>query len=209
MKTISNLAAVVISIVTLLTSCGEEKKVRGRIDYDAIKTELNLNEEQTIKFDATVAKYEDMREAIKADESGDRMARMEKFREVMKKQTEETITFLTKEQGAKFTELSKKFSRGRSGYSDEFIAKLNTELGLDSTQQVMLVAVNYAFEKSYVNAHDYYHGNPEAAKEYWNKFDVERKKTLEKVFTDEQFIQFTKLAQEELFAGEHGGERKK
>ena len=209
MKFITKLSALMLVAVTILSSCGEEKKGRKGIDYDAVKAELKLDEEQTSKFDAVVAKYTDAREALKGDKAGDRATRMEKYREMMKKQIAETNEFLTEEQKVTFAELSKKFVRGRSGYSDEFMGKLTTELALDSTQSVMLVAVNKAFETSYSNAHDYYHGNGEAAKEYWNKFDVERRKALESVFTEEQYAKYVELAHEEVFAGEHGGEKKK
>ena len=66
-------------------------------------------------------------------------------------------------------------------------------LSLTDEQAAMLDAVNKAFEKAYYDAHDIYHGNAELAKEYWNKFDAERKAALRTVFNEQQYAQYLQL----------------
>lgn len=200
------IAALALSF--LLTSCNEEKK-RRRMDISEVKPSLNLSTEQETEFDGIVKKYEEMREAAREVEGGDRATRMAQFREMMKQQNEEITAILNEEQQATYNEFAKKFNRGKAGYSEELIAQLKTELALDEQQSKMLVAVNNAFEKSYVNAHDYYHGNGEAAKEYWNKFDVERQKALKGFFTEEQYAKYLDIVSEYGFRGEHGESNKK
>lgn len=200
------IAALAISF--LLTSCNEEKK-RRRMDISEVKPSLNLSTEQETEFDEIVKKYNEMREASRDVEGVDRATRMAQFRALMKQQNEEITAILNEDQQATYNEFAKKFTRGRSGYSDELIEQLKTELVLDEEQSKMLVAVNNAFEKSYVNAHDYYHGNGEAAKEYWNKFDDERRKALKGVFTEEQYAKYTEIVNEYGFRGEHSASGKK
>lgn len=203
MKTlIKKLVLPVLALVFIVSSCSEEKKRRG-MDVNEVKPSLNLSSAQEAQFDAIVKRYNEAREAIRNVEGADRATRMAQFRELMKKQNEEVLAILDAEQQATYKEFAKKFDRGRSGYSDELIGQIQTELALDENQSKMLVAVNNAFEKSYTNAHDYYHGNREAAREYWNKFDEERKKALKDVFTEEQYAKYLEIVNEYGFRGEH------
>lgn len=193
-----------IAIAVLLSSCSEEgKPKRKRVDVKEIKPSLNLSAEQELKFDAVVEKYNKAKEASRNIEGIDRATRFAKYRELVKKQNAEILAILNIEQQLVYEEFSKKLVRGRSGYNEDLIAKINTELALDSLQSKMLVAVNNTFEKSYVNAHDYYHGNGEAAREYWNKFDEERKKALQTVFSQEQYAKYLDIVNEYGFRGEH------
>ena len=196
-------------IALVFTSCKkEESKKRGRFDFSAVKTELNLTPEQVVKFDAIIEKHTKIRqESFAAAKEGgkmDRSAMMNKMQDLMKTQNKEVLTILNPEQIETYNTFAKKMARfGKSGYTDEFIAELNTKLELNEEQSKMLTAVNKAFEKSYSNAHDYYHGNAEAAKEYWNKFDEERQNALKQVFSEEQFATYMELSKEHAFQGEH------
>lgn len=194
------LTTLTLALVFLLTSCGEEKR-RG-IDYDKAKAELSLDESQEKQFDAVVEKYKKVgeanREANKTQGGKmDRVAMFAKMDEMRKQQSAEMAAFLSPEQLKKYDDYVAKNSRKRPGYSDELMAKLKTELALDEKQAQMLDAVNKTFEKSYHDAHDFYHGNSELAMEYWNKYDAERKKALAQVFTPEQNAKYLELVKEE------------
>ena len=130
--------------------------------------------------------------------------------EIIKNQNEEVRGILNAEQKETYNNFAKKFERfGKPGYPDELISEIKQKLDLNEQQEKMLVAVNKTFEKSYVNAHDYYHGNGEAAREYWNKFDEERKKALKKVFTEEQYAKYLEIVDDYGFRGEHNEGGKK
>ncbi len=192
----------VLALLFVLSSCSEEKKRRG-MDLNEIKPGLKLSSAQESQFDAIAKRYNESREAMRNVEGVDRATRMAQSRELMKRYNEEILAILDPEQQETYKDFAKKFNRGRSGYSDELIGQLQAELALDENQSKMLVAVNNAFEKSYANAHDYYHGNAEAAREYWNKFDEERKKALKDVFTEEQYAKYQEIVKEYGFRGEH------
>lgn len=187
-----------IATSLLLTSCGDEKEKRRGIDYNKLKAELALNEEQTAKFDEVTAKYqkiaEEGRAATKAEGAKfDRVEAFKKMEERNKEQAEEMAAFLSAEQMAKYTEFMDKNSRKRPRYNDETLAKIKTELALTDDQAKILEAANNAFEKSYHDAHDIYHGNSELALEYWVKFDNERKNAVKSVLSEEQYTKFLEL----------------
>lgn len=73
------------------------------------------------------------------------------------------------------------------------MAKIKTELALTDEQSQILEAANNAFEKSYHDAHDIYHGNSELAQEYWVKFDNERKNAIKSIVSEEQYAKFLEL----------------
>ena len=54
---------------------------------------------------------------------------------------------------------------------------------------------------SFNDAHDVYHGNTEMAKEYWNKFDSQRKEALKKAFTPEQHAKYLEIVKDQSFKG--------
>lgn len=191
-----------ITVSLLAISCGEEKGGRRGINYDELKQELALNDEQTIKFDEVVAKYqkigEEMRAAAKADGAKfDRVEAFKKMEERNKQQTADMAGFLDATQLQKYTEFMEKNSRKRPRYNDELLAKIKADLELNDEQSKILEAANNAFEKSYHNAHDIYHGNSELAREYWTKFDDERKNALKQVFSEEQYTQFLELVKDQ------------
>lgn len=227
MKNIKNIAMLFLAVM-FLVSCNtgqkqqeqqvqevqeqkeqEKPKRKGRFDFNQVKAELHLTKDQEQKFDTIVAKYQKVREESFAGfgESGakpNRSVMMEKMQGIQKLQNKEIIDILNQKQMPVYEEFAEKMARfGKPGYSDKEIQKMTTELALDESQVKMLNAVNKAFEKSYSDAHDFYHGNGELAKEYWNKYDQERKNTLQKVFNEEQYSKYLEIAKELVFKGEH------
>ena len=195
-------------VCVLLLSCNKEASKRKRFSFDEIKTELNLSPEQSKKFDVIITKYTKIREEgfAGAKEGGkmDRSVMMKKMQTIMESQNKEVFAILTPEQLPIYQSFAEKMARrGRSGYSKKEIEKITTQLALDSTQVKMLNAVNKAFEKSYSDAHDFYHGNSKLAKTYWDKYDNERKNALKKVFTEDQNTKYLEFVKALEFKGEH------
>lgn len=193
-------AIILTFLAVLMASCSQkpaENKRRG-IDYSQIKPELMLTAEQEQQFDAVVDKYTKIRDASRpAAGEGvkiDRTAMFEKNESITKSQTEEMAAFLTPEQLAVYIDFLKKNSRKRPGHSSDLMAQLKSELALDESQATMLEAINKAFEKSYYDAHDIYHGNAELAREYWFKFDAERKAAVKSVLSEEQYNAYLELS---------------
>lgn len=191
------LLVVSLAATLLFTSCKEEQKRRG-IDYNEIKPELALTPEQDKQFDEVVAKYkkiaEESRAAATADGAKpDRVEMFKKNEERMKLQNQEMSQFLDEAQMQKYADFVAKNSRKRPRYDDELLAQIKTELAMTPEQASMLEAANDAFERAYQDAHDFYHGNGELAKEYWDKYDAERKNALKQVLSEEQFVKFEEM----------------
>ena len=181
-------------------SNNQQNRRRGP-DYNALKQELGLSAEQEKQFDDVLEKYRQIGEANRASYTGadgkvDRVAMFEKMDEVRKQQSAEVSTFLNADQIKQYEEFVAKNTRRRPGYSDEILTQIKTELGLGESESQMLDAVNKAFEKSYHDAHDFYHGNPELAAENWTKYDEERKNALKQVFTEAQYKQYLEIVKE-------------
>lgn len=178
----------------------QQNRRRG-IDYNAIKQELGLSAEQEKQFDALLEKYRQIGEAnrasyVGADGKVDRILMFEKMDEVRKQQSAEMSTFLNADQMKQYEDFVDKNSRKRPGYSNEIMAQIKDELKLEEPQSQMLEAVNRAFEKSFHDAHDIYHGNPELAAEYWTKYDEERKNALKQIFSEAQYNQYLEIVKE-------------
>lgn len=192
----------------LFISCGRDHHRKGGFDFSALTSKMNLSVEKEKQYTDIVKKYAKMRDEIMATAKkgkSDRTLTMNKMQNLLINQTKEVSNILDAEQMKVYNTLVEKIRKMRSpGYSKELITKLITDLKLNDEQIKMLNATNKAFEKAYIDAHDYYHGNNEAAKEYWNKYDTERKKALQKVFTEEQYNQFLELVKNQGFKGEHG-----
>lgn len=174
-------------------------------DYNTLKPELGLSEAQEKQFDEVLEKYRQIGEANRASYTGadgkvDRVAMFEKMDEVRKQQSADMATFLNEEQMNRYEDFTAKNSRKRPGYSDELMARMKKELNLDDKQSQMLDAANKAFEKSFHDAHDIYHGNPELAAEYRTKYDEERKNVLKQVFSEEQYKGFLEIVKEEAIS---------
>ncbi len=201
MKKSIYIAAFALSV--LLTSCGEEQKKKG-IDFNEAKKELTLTADQEKKYDEIVAKYQkiadESRAAATADGAKpDRVEMFKQMEERNKQQAKEMAEFLDQSQLEKYNVFVDQNARKRPRYNDELLAKIKSEVVLDENQAKMLEAANNAFERSYQDAHDLYHGNGELAKEYWDKFDVQRKSAIEKVLTPEQNVKFLELVKDQKY----------
>ncbi|MBD0402386.1 hypothetical protein [Flammeovirga sp. EKP202] len=197
---------ILLMATTLFFSCSEEKGRRG-IDFDKLKGQLQLTEDQVAKYDAIVTKSEEERkkqfEEMKASGKMNRKGFMKIMKTSFKKQEEELQAFLSEEQQVLVHEFMKRNMPGQSDYSDELKAEVIQTLALDSAQTVKYKAVNQAFTKAYRDAHDHYHGNGEAANMYWNQFNEDRKAALQKIFTEEQYAQYLELIKKESYRGQN------
>lgn len=202
---IRNTIALVLIVSLFAVSCKKEGKRRG-VDYTEIKTELALSEEQDKQFDEVIEKYkkvaEENRAAATADGAKpDRVQMFKMMEERTNQQNAEMSKILDETQFQKYKAFVEKNTRKRPRYSDELLTEIKTELNLDEQQANMLEAANNAFEKSFQDAHDFYHGNGEAAKEYWEKYDKERKNAMKQVLSEEQYAKFLELVKNEGFRG--------
>ncbi|WP_026999386.1 hypothetical protein [Eisenibacter elegans] len=175
---------------------------RRGIDYTALKAELALNPEQEKQFEEVVEKYKKIAEESRAaaTSGGAKFDRVEAFKQMeerSKKQAADMAVFLNDTQLEKYNAFMAKNTRKRPRYNDELLSKIKTELALDEKQAAMLEAVNNAFERSYHEAHDIYHGNSELAKEYWLKYDDERKGAMKKVLSEAQYAKFLELVKDQ------------
>ncbi|MGZ8525595.1 MAG: hypothetical protein ACXWV1_14275 [Chitinophagaceae bacterium] len=82
-----------------------------------VKTELNLTEEQTVKYDAVCTEYDGKIQAVKKDASLTKEAQKEKKMELKKEKQAKFFEFFTPEQQTKYTELvEKKKAEKPKGY---------------------------------------------------------------------------------------------
>ncbi len=188
-------------------SANQSHRRRGP-DYQALKQELQLTAGQEKQYDALLEKYRLIQEAGRAAWTGadgkvDRMTMFEKMDELRKQQSAEMAMILNEEQLKQYESFTAQNSRRRPGYPEKLINRIESELQLDASQSQMLEAVNRAFEKSYHDAHDFYHGNGELAAEYWKKYDEERKKALKQVFTQTQYEQYLEIVKDITPQGGH------
>lgn len=190
----------------LIVSCsGEGKKKRG-VDYAKFKSEVTLTPEQEKSYDEITTRYQKQAEqnfeAAKAQGGQmDRVALAIKSEEIREKQAQEMAKVLDPTQMEKFNTYVDKNSRKRPRYTNQLLEQIKTETQLSDEQYAMLNAANDAFEKSFNDAHDVYHGNTEMAKEYWNKFDSQRKEALKKAFTSEQHAKYLEIVKDQSFKG--------
>ena len=200
MKTImKSFFAAALALVVM--SCSKEGKKRG-VDYAKFKTEVTMTPEQEKSYDEITKKYADLGaqnfEAAKAQGGQmDRVALSIKNEELQAKQSEEMAKVLDAPQMDKFNQFVEANSRKRPRYNNELLEKIKTELALSEDQFAMLNAANDAFEKSFNDAHDIYHGNNDLAKEYWTKLDTQRKEAVKGVFSPEQNQKFLDLVKDQ------------
>lgn len=176
---------------------------RKPLDFSPVKEQLKLDAEKQKQFDEITAKYQKIREenykAAKQSGKMDRLALMIKGEELTKQQAEEMAKILSPEQMEVFNKFVDENSRKRPRYTNELLAKIQKEIGLSEEQMKVVNAANDAFEKSFIDAHDVYHGNNDLAQEYWDKFDAQRKSVIEKTLTPEQFNKFQELTKDVKF----------
>lgn len=176
---------------------------RKPLDYTPVKEQLKLDAEKQKQFDEITAKYQKLREdnynAAKQSGKMDRVALGIKNEELTKQQAEEMSKILNEAQMQVFNKFVDENSRKRPRYNDELLTKIKSELQLSDDQFKVVNAANDAFEKSFNDAHDMYHGNNELAKEYWDKFDAQRKSVIQKTLTPEQFAKFEEITKDVKF----------
>ena len=178
-------------------------KKRKPLDFAPVKAELKLDAEKEKLFDEITAKFQKMREesfqAAKQSGKMDRVALGIKNEEITKQEAEEMSKVLSPEQMEIFNKFVDENSRKRPRYNDELLAKIQKEAQLSDEQMKVVNAANDAFEKSFNDAHDVYHGNNDLAKEYWEKFDTQRKAVIKKTLSPEQYAKFEEVVKEVNF----------
>ena len=201
MKKILMITALIFSFTMISCAKEEGQKKRRGIDFDALKTELTLNEEQEKKFDAITADIQKAIEESRASSMGEdgKLNRVKFFADmetIYNKHAELAAEILDENQIDIYKDYMDKNQRKRPRYNDELLDQIKTELNLDEKQFLTLNAANNAFETEFQNAHDIYHGNSDLAKEYWEKFDTQRRNAIESVLSEEQIEKFRELVKD-------------
>lgn len=203
MKTIKTLfLALALGAVTI--SCSGDKK-KG-IDYNQFKAEVKLTTEQEKSFNEITAKYQQLQEqnfqAAKAQGGNmDRVALGIKNEELRAQQSLEMAKVLDAPQMEKFNRFVDENSRKRPRYDNVLLEKIKAEAQLSEEEFKVVNAANDAFEKAFNEAHDVYHGNNDLAKEYWEKFDAQRKAVIQKALTPEHYTKFEEIVKDVQFKG--------
>lgn len=187
-----------------VVSCSGDKK-KG-IDYNQFKTEVQLTPDQSKSFDEITAKYQQLQEqnfqAAKAQGGNmDRVALGIKGEELRAQQALEMAKVLDGPQMERFNKFVDENSRKRPRYDNALLDKIKTEAQLSEDEFKVVNAANDAFEKAFNDAHDVYHGNNDLAKEYWEKFDAQRKAAIQTALTPEHYAKFEEIVKEIQFKG--------
>lgn len=196
---------ILASVLCILSiSCSGDKK-RG-IDYNQFKKEVQLTSDQEKSFDKITAKYQSLQEqnfqAAKAQGGNmDRVSLGIKNEELRNQQSVEMAKVLDESQMQKFNTFVNENSRKRPRYNNALLERIKTEAGLNEEEFKMVNAANDAFEKAFSDAHDVYHGNNALAKEYWEKFDAQRKSAIQKVLSPEHYTKFEEIVRDVQFKG--------
>lgn len=187
-----------------VVSCSGDKK-KG-VDYNQFKTEVKLTPEQEKSFDEITAKYQQLQEqnyqAAKAQGGNmDRIALGIKGEELRAQQALDMAKVLDAPQMEKFNKFVDENSRKRPRYNNELLERIKAEAQLSEEEFKVVNAANDAFEKAFSDAHDVYHGNNDLAKEYWEKFDAQRKAAIQKALTPEHYTKFEEIVKDVQFKG--------
>lgn len=203
MKSIKKVLLVIVMGVVFIACSGDKKK---GIDYGQFKTEVKLTPEQEKSFNEITTKYQTMQEqnfqAAKAQGGNmDRVALGIKNEELRGQQSLEMAKVLDTPQMEKFNKFVDENSRKRPRYDNTLLERIKNEAGLTEDEFKVVNAANDAFEKAFNDAHDVYHGNNEIAKEYWVKFNSQRKAAIQKALTPEQYTKFEEIVKDIQFKG--------
>ncbi|RXM51943.1 MULTISPECIES: hypothetical protein [unclassified Chryseobacterium] len=196
---------IAVAFATLLVvSCSGDKK-KG-IDYNQFKTEVQLTPDQVKSFDEITAKYQQLQEqnfqAAKAQGGNmDRVALGIKGEELRTQQSLEMAKILDGPQMEQFNKFVDENARKRPRYDNALLEKIKAEAQLSEDEFKVVNAANDAFEKAFSDAHDVYHGNNDLAKEYWEKFDGQRKAAIQKALTPEHYTKFEEIVKDIQFKG--------
>lgn len=194
---------IAFSLAFILFSCSGENKKRG-IDFSKFKSEVTLTAEQNKKFDEITTKYqkqaEQNYEAAKAQGGEvDRVALGIKNEALREEQAKEMTTVLDAAQMVKFNQFVDEHARKRPRYNNALLEKIKTEAQLTDEEFAVVNAANDAFEKAFNDAHDVYHGNNDLAKQYWDKFDAQRKEAIKKALSPEHYTAFENVVKDVKF----------
>ncbi|MGG5208894.1 hypothetical protein ACQWU4_08080 [Chryseobacterium sp. MIQD13] len=193
-----------LALGAVFVACSGDKK-KG-IDYNQFKTEVQLTPDQVKSFDEITKKYQDLQEqnfqAAKAQGGNmDRVALGIKNEELRAQQSLEMAKVLDAPQMEKFNKFVDENSRKRPRYDNALLERIKTEGQLSEDEFKVVNAANDAFEKAFNDAHDVYHGNNDLAKEYWDKFDAQRKTAIQKALTPEHYTKFEEIVKDIQFRG--------
>ena len=197
-----NIMAILLAAF-MLAACSKEKQKRT-VDFGEFKKEVKLSPEQEKSFDAITAKYQQLQkqnfEAAKAQGGKmDRVALGIKNEELRTQQAEEMAKVLDAAQMAKFNKFVDEHSRKRPRYDQALLEKIKTEAGLTDDEFAVVNAANDAFERSFNDAHDVYHGNNDLAKEYWTKFDGQRKEAIKQALPAGKYEKYLNIVKDVQF----------
>lgn len=201
-----NIKVLVVAFVLSLffVACSGDKK-KG-IDYNQFKTKVTLSPEQVKSFDEITAKYQKLQEQNFQAAKGqggtmDRVGLSIKNEELRNQQSLDMAKVLDADQLQKFNAFVDGNSRKRPRYDNALLERIKTEAELSEEEFTMVNAANDAFEKAFNDAHDVYHGNNDLAKEYWEKFDAQRKLAIQKALSPEHYAKFENIVKEVQFKG--------
>lgn len=203
MKNIKVLVVAFILSLFFVACSGDKKK---GIDYNQFKTKVTLSPEQVKSFDEITAKYQKLQEQNFQAAKGqggtmDRVGLSIKNEELRNQQSLDMAKVLDADQLQKFNAFVDENSRKRPRYDNALLERIKTEAGLSEEEFTMVNAANDAFEKAFNDAHDVYHGNNDLAKEYWEKFDAQRKLAIQKALSPEHYAKFENIVKEVQFKG--------
>ncbi|MEN2434511.1 hypothetical protein AAH994_03780 [Weeksellaceae bacterium A-14] len=197
-----NIIAIVLAAF-MLAVCSKEKQKRS-IDFGDFKKEVKLSADQEKSFDAITTKYQELQkqnfEAAKAQGGKmDRVALGIKNEELRTQQAEEMSKVLDTRQMEQFNKFVDEHSRKRPRYDNALLEKIKTEAGLTDEEFAIVNAANDAFERSFNDAHDVYHGNNDLAKEYWTKFDGQRKEAIKQALPAGKYEKYLNIVKDVQF----------
>lgn len=176
------------------------------MDFDLLKQQLNLTEDQKIPYDEIILAFEGDRDLMLADlelygnNSKEEINKM--LQDSYKYQEHVLEGILDDQQKVIAHEFIKRYMPGVVDYSDELKAEVIEKLALDTDQTEQYTAINYAFLNAFHDAHDRFHGNRETASMYWNQFNESRNSALKKLFSEEQYKQYIELTKKEGYRGQ-------
>ncbi len=197
-----NIIAIILAAF-MLAACSKEKQKRS-IDFGDFKKEVKLSADQEKSFDAITTKYQELQkqnfEAAKAQGGKmDRVALGIKNEELRTQQAEEMSKVLDTRQMEQFNKFVDEHSRKRPRYDNALLEKIKTEAGLTDEEFAIVNAANDAFERSFNDAHDVYHGNNDLAKEYWTKFDGQRKEAIKQALPAGKYEKYLNIVKDVQF----------
>ncbi len=197
-----NIIAIILAAF-MLAACSKEKQKRS-IDFGDFKKEVKLSADQEKSFDAITTKYQELQkqnfEAAKAQGGKmDRVALGIKNEGLRTQQAEEMSKVLDTRQMEQFNKFVDEHSRKRPRYDNALLEKIKTEAGLTDEEFAIVNAANDAFERSFNDAHDVYHGNNDLAKEYWTKFDGQRKEAIKQALPAGKYEKYLNIVKDVQF----------